>query len=159
MTTNKRVVRGSVKVLYCENCGTTFPIFAYEVDSDGAEIGLYSAGSCDNGDLLLIDLTLDEWKSVQNGQMNRLPPRILDEFGSQFRMAHIVRVEESNVSAKGLSFSEFKDKYRPPTVFYSCPCCEGGEAIVQEEVEAESYIKQGNNISTSPSLSLSLSSF
>lgn len=139
-------VRVSVKILRCDKCEMDFPIFEFEVESDADAIGLYSAGKCGDNKILLIDLSLDEWKLVQAGSMRELPPRLLPLAGQDYRLTHVLRVEKPPLPSAGISFGEFRQHYKAPTVVYSCPCCAEGEALMRSEMTPNDYVRAGGQI-------------
>lgn len=146
MTKQAKQVRGTVKLLFCEKCGAEFPVFDYELESDTDAVGLYSAGTCGGGSLILIDLDFEEWKAAQAGKLKQLPARFAHLADRGFRMTHIVRVEQPDLPAAGGSFAEFRQAYQSPVVIYSCPCCGGGEAVAQSEVSVAEYVNAGREI-------------
>lgn len=151
MTMQAKPVRGSVRMLRCEKCGADFPIFDYEVESDTDAIGLYSAGTCDGDNLLLIDLGLEEWKAAQAGNLRELPSRFSQMIGQDYRLTHILRVEQPEMPAAGTNFAEFRQQYQAPTVIYSCACCGKGEAVTRSEISASDYVNSGRKlIATEP---------
>lgn len=142
-----KTVRGSVRILSCNACAAEFPMFDFEVESDADAIGLCSAGKCSGGSLILIELDFDEWQAVQSGELREVPSRFSQVIGDgDYRLAHILRVEQSSSPPADVSFSEFRQKYKAPTVVYSCPCCSSGEAISRSEMAAGEYIDSGGQI-------------
>jgi hypothetical protein len=154
MNIQTKPVKGSVHVLNCVACDANFPVFGYEVESDADAFGLQSAGIC-NGDLVLLELSFEEWQATQSGQLREIPSRLSGDFTKQgYRFAHILRIETPPLPASGTSFADFRQAYSAPTVVYSCPCCEKGEAIAQFEVTSADYIKSGGKINVLPPLIL-----
>lgn len=145
MTTQK-LVQGSVRILLCSKCGVDFPIFDFEAESDTDVVGLYSAGTCGGEKLLLVDLSLEEWHAVQDGRLRELPSRLSRFAGQGYRMAHVLRIEQPIVPSAGGSFSDFRQLYKAPAVVYSCPCCNGGEALTRSEVTPAEYVESGGQI-------------
>lgn len=156
MTMQPKPVRGSVRILLCDTCGTEFPIFDFEVESDTDAVGLYSAGTCDGGKLLLIDLSLEEWKAAQSGSLSELPSRLSSEVGQDYRLTHVLRVVQPVLPSAGGSFAEFRQQYKAPTVVYSCPCCGRGEAMTRSEVTPADYVRAGGQIAAVEPLTLVL---
>ena len=146
MIMQAKPVRGSVRMLLCEKCGVDFPIFDYEVESDTDVVGLYSAGTCGGDNLLLIDLSLEEWKAAKAGNLHEIPSRFSQVIGQDYRLTHILRVEQPAVPAAGSSFTEFRQQYQAPTVIYSCACCGKGEAVTRSEISASDYVNSGRKI-------------
>lgn len=146
MKMRAKPVRGSVKILLCRKCGADFPIFDYEVESDAEAVGLYSAGTCGGDNLLLVDLTLEEWKQAKDGNLQELPSRFFSVAGHDYRLTHVLRVEQSAVPPAGVSFAEFRQEYKTPTVVYSCPCCDKGEAVSRVEITSRDYLNSEKKI-------------
>lgn len=143
-----RKVSGSVRILRCESCEAKFPVFEHEIESDAQAIGLYSAALCNGKDLLLLELDPIEWNDARTGKLVRLPERLLIDASlrKDYRLTHILRVDFPVPQSDGLSFDEFRKKYRAPTVVYACPCCENGEARSISEVTAREFIESGGSI-------------
>lgn len=157
MTRQMKHVRGSVRLLFCDKCGADFPIFDYEVESDTETIGLYSAGTCDGENLLLIDLSLEEWRAAQDGSLKELPSRYAQAIEGDYRLTHILRVEQATIPPAGNSFADFKRHYRAPKVVYLCPCCGEGESVTKSEILASDYMKAGGKIIATDPLVLEIS--
>lgn len=146
MTAQARLVRGSVKIILCESCKMDFPIFDFEAESDNESIGLCSAGICGGNKLLLIDLNLEEWKAFEAGNLRELPSRLSLLADQAYRLAHVLRIEQPFLPPAGISFMEFRQQYRAPTVIYSCPCCGKGEAVMRSEITPAEYASTGGRI-------------
>jgi hypothetical protein len=146
MTIQSKPVRGSVKILACNQCGIDFSIFDFEVESDADVAGLYSAGTCGGKKLALIDLNFEEWKAVQSGDLRELPLRFLPLLENDYRLNNILRVDQPILPQAGGSFAEFRKSYKAPSVVYSCPCCGAGEAVERSEMTPADYTKSGGQI-------------
>jgi hypothetical protein len=154
MNAQTKPVTGSVRVLACSACNAEFPVFDYEVESDADAIGLYSAGIC-NGGLVLLELSFEEWRAAQSGHLQEIPSRLLKGTAKEsYQFAHILRVETPPLPAAGGSFADFRQEYKAPTVVYSCPCCNVGEATTRREITPEEYVKNGGEITALPPLTL-----
>ncbi len=156
MTMQPKPVCGSVRILLCDTCGTEFPIFDFEVESDTDAVGLYSAGTCDGERLLLVDLSLKEWKAAQDGSLSELPSRFYSVVDQGYRLTHVLRVVQPVLPSADSSFAEFRQQYKAPTVVYSCPCCERGEAVTRSEVTPADYVRAGGQIEALEPLTLVL---
>jgi hypothetical protein len=154
MSAASKPVKGSVRLLVCKVCDNRFPTFDYEVESDADAIGLYSAGLCGGTDLILMELDFEEWKAAQSGELHHIPPRLGAEIANGYLVTHVLRVEGPPLPPAGTSFSEFRKQYKAPTVIYSCPCCESGEANTLAEITTEEFIRSGGKLRALPPLNL-----
>lgn len=148
MNAQTKPVAGSVRILVCNKCDAEFPVFDFEVESDADAIGLYSAGMC-NGGLVLLELSFEEWRAAQSGDLKEIPPRLYNGIPiGCYQFAHILRVESPDLPVAGASFADFRREYRAPTIVYACPCCNDGEATSQREMTPEEFERSGGEITT-----------
>lgn len=127
-------------ILWCRSLSTgrEFPVAQLSADTDTATNDLVSLTSTEKPEILVTTLTANEYKSGNEGLLN-CEARINKELGrSDLRVAFLVRTEEMSPPAKGLSFREFKKRYKPALLFYRDLLTGSGEAtVVREETERE----------------------
>jgi hypothetical protein len=147
MTTTINLVRGSVKLVTCQACGSDIPLFEFDMETDTDGIGLCSAARCNQMNIVIAETTLEEWKAMKAGELRHLPLRLAKEFQvSDFHVLHIKRIDQQTPAPTGTSFAEFKKNYRRPIVVYDCPCCEAGEGTETEELTVAEFEKSGGRI-------------
>jgi hypothetical protein len=147
MKNKGNVVRGSVRIVACQACNKKIPIFNFESETDVGAIGLYSAAQCNNFNLVIAETTLDEWKKIESEKLSFFPSRLNEYLNLRnFYILHIKRIEEGPKIKPGLSFSDFRKLYKSPTVVYSCPCCNIGEAIQIQELTVPEFKEMGGKI-------------
>lgn len=148
MNSTLKNVSGSVKLIFCVVCNATFPMFAFEGETDTDTIGLCSAGYCNANKLVLFEVNIDEWRELRAKRTNDLPSRINQELNDHgYQMIHISRVDRFDEPPSGTSFAQFRRQYKAPQVIYSCPCC-GGDGVVNKEITVDQFKKLGGSILT-----------
>lgn len=147
MISKSNFVRGSVKLITCQTCGSKIPLFEFETETDVDGVGLCSAARCNQMDLVIAEMTLDEWKSITTGELRQLPLRLATEVGANdHHVLHIKRIDQEALPAAGSSFSEFRKGYRPPSIIYECPCCDEGDGIETDELTISEFENLGGHI-------------
>jgi hypothetical protein len=147
MTSKANFVRGSVKLITCQACGSKIPLFDFETETDVDGVGLCSAGRCNQMDLVIAETTLEEWKSMAAGELRHLPRRLADEFGADdVHVLHIKRINQGPLPAAGSSFFEFKKGYKRPSIVYDCPCCDVGDGVETDELTIADFENLGGHI-------------
>ncbi len=144
MIGQSKVVRGSVAIVACRTCQSNLPIFEFEAESDVGSVGLCSAAKCNGLDIVIAETTMEEWKELQSGRLSTLPLRL--GFFPDFYVLHIRRIEKGLDPPAKISFSEFRRLYKPPIVFYACPCCVDGEAAKTREMTISEFEGMGGRI-------------
>lgn len=150
MTASVRLVEGTVLSLCCESCGARFPHFSFSGEEDSDTAGLYSATSPRSNELILAEAESSEWTVLASGDLEAIKAiesRLSQQFvRDDLRIVRLLRTEQQQKSAAGLSFAEFRKTYKPPILVYSCISCPAGESRVQEELTVNSFRKSGGNI-------------
>ncbi len=125
---DRRKVEGYVLALKCRKCGFDCPHAIFSGDTDIATNGLISLTSIARNELVVGELTADEWKlgevereSVACGRISSALAR------TDLRAIRVIRWEQEGKTVAGILFALFRKTYKPPVGVYSCPKC-GGEA-------------------------------
>ena len=149
MTSLNKVIRGAVKMISCQNCRSNIPLFEFDSETDNDTVGLCSAALCNGLEIVIAEVTLYEWKKMYSGELLHLPTRISgDSYLKSLHVLHIKRIEQSPDPTPGTSFPEYRKIYRPPVVIYSCPCCDGSDAIETQEFSVSKFEEIGGRIIT-----------
>lgn len=147
MRSKCNVVRGFIKIITCQTCKSNAPLFAFDSETDNDTVGLCSAALCNSLDVVIAETTLDEWTKMESGELLHLPSRLSSISGlKNLHVLHVKRIEQSPGPAAGMSFSEFRKLYKPPVVIYSCPCCDGGDAIESQEFSVSKFEEIGGRV-------------
>jgi hypothetical protein len=86
-------------------------------------------------------------RPISSGELRHLPPRIAEPLGlNDFHVLHVKRIESGPKIGAGLSFLEFRKRYKRPTVIYSCPCCGDGDAVESQELLLSQFEKIGGEV-------------
>lgn len=142
-----KIIRGSVKLIRCINCGSGLPLFEFDTETDTGAIGLCSAAQCNGRTIIIAETTLEEWNGLQSGNFISLRSRLISTSGiPDLQILHVKRIERKSRPSAGISFSEFKKLYQPPVVIYDCPCCADGEAFEVDEVAIAKFKEDGGVI-------------
>ena len=123
------IAQGRVLRLTCEECGARPAHFQFSGDTDMATDGL---GAC--SDLTGSSLTLYS------------PAHSAQDADSDCRSARPGGVVEQVLPDGDESFASFRHRYRPATLEYICPWCEGGRMTVSQDLAPEEFIHQGGQI-------------
>lgn len=146
---HKKIVRGVVKMITCLDCGSSIPLFEFYSETDNDAVGLCSAALCNGTEIVIAEVTLDEWKKIYLGESLRLPSQICgDTYLKNLHILHIKRVEECPNPTPGMLFSEYRKIYKPPVTIYFCPCCVGSDAVESQEFSVSKYKEMGGRITT-----------
>ena len=141
-TTNR--FKGSVKIVVCQNCGERSPVFEFDSEMDTDNIGLCSASRCGEKNLVVAELTYEEWKDLRAENLPFLPDRAIQGLANRdYNITRILRNEQPKLPPADLPFAEFRKQYKGPTAYYSCPCCESGEASLVEELTVPEFQARG----------------
>lgn len=147
MMSENRTVGGSVKILACRNCKSILPLFEFETEADTDSMGLFSAAQCNGLVIVIAEATLEEWSTIQSGELSILPPRLACPAELKgFHILSIKRIERGYAPPSGISFLEFKKLYRAPVVVYACPCCAVGDALETQELTVNEFESRGGRI-------------
>lgn len=142
-----RQVTGSVLILQCTKCGKTFPHFRFSGEGDTDTEGLGSLTDCQQNELVIAELDANEWNTADKGGAQAYAMRIRNQTQrEELQLIRLIRIEESSIDGKGMSFQEFSKLYQPPKLFYSCPFCQNGESQVIDKLTIEQYRAQGGKI-------------
>lgn len=147
MSGEKIAVYGSIKMIACRSCNSKIPLFAFDSETDVDSIGFCSAAQCNDLRVVVAETTLDEWKMMERGEVMSLQSRIAG--ASSIEDLHILqirRIERGPEPAAGVPFSEFRKIYKPPTIIYSCPCCNLGDAVETQEYSVSEFEGLGGSI-------------
>lgn len=147
MTDGVRKVEGTILKLRCSICGYLFHHFLFSGDEDVDTIGLCSASSCKNDNLALVEAGPNEWKDFSDSGYRSIERRLTESLDCKdFKVIRALRVDDKQKATAGLSFAEFKKIYTPPVIVYSCPCCDGGESRLVEEIAVDDFQSSGGKI-------------
>jgi len=125
--------------------GREFPVVVLSADTDMITAGLFSLTSVEKREVVIAELTADEYNSGKEGMIN-FENRINRELGrNDLRFTCIARVEES-VKAKGLSFKSFTRSYKPPILYYRDIFDRSGEATVVRKETENAFVAAGGRI-------------
>lgn len=150
-----RTVDGSILRMKCDRCGKTFAHFQFEGEADVDTEGLCSASVCGDTEVAIIEALPDEWDDLQLGKAEKIEKRLALELGrDDFRILNLIRAEKKEITKGRVSFLDFKKRYEPPVMVYSCPCCVDGEARAVQEATVGAFKKAGGNIITVGRLTL-----
>ncbi len=147
-----RLVEGEVLKLSCSACAAEFPSFRFAGDTHAATTGLAAATSSSGNEVALAEMLPDEFRDQDFGLV-RFATRISQALERDFRAVSLIRVEDDNPNLKGLSFQDFRDRYRPLQLIFSCPRC-GGEAVEKESGSSTEFVSRGGSVTLLGDLSL-----
>lgn len=141
-----RNVAGSVVNLRCQRCKCRFPHFIFEGETDAITFGLVSASSCSHNEVVLGEMAEEELRDFEAG-LQGFEQRLSVRFGRpDFRVVKLLRAETTDGPLRGLSFQDFRRRYRTPRLVYACPCCRQGEAHVISEMTVETFEEGGGRL-------------
>jgi hypothetical protein len=154
MTGSPRIVEGTILRLRCDACSSVFPHFLFSGEEDSDTAGLCSASSCEKDELVIAEAEPSEWNDLAHTDA-AVGSKIAEQLQrNDLKVVRLLRVERET-GATGLSFSDFRKAYKPPTLIYSCACCANGESRAIEEITVEAFQKAGGRIITTGRLALS----
>lgn len=107
--------------LKSESTGREFPTVLFSADTDMETAGLVALTSVEKHELVVAELTADEYRATANDLAGYLQveSRINGALGrGDLKCPWFVRAEESGSSGKGFAFEEFGKVYRPPIIYY-----------------------------------------
>ncbi|KAG8152818.1 hypothetical protein [Burkholderia catarinensis] len=98
-----------------------FPIVEFCADTDMATLGWVSLTSTDRPEIVVTQVTAEEFRAIANGPdgylaVERRVNAALKR--SDLKCSWLARVEEVTPTAKGLSFQEFRKAYQPPKLSF-----------------------------------------
>jgi hypothetical protein len=142
-----RIVSGTVKLLRCDKCGASFPTFVFVGEDDSDTAGLCTASVCGRQEVVLAEAEPSEWNDFDKNGSASIEHRLRTQIGEdRLKIIRLLRVEKAaSVSAQGMSFQDFKKAYKPPTLIYSCACCDG-ESRVVSEMSIEEFERTGGRL-------------
>jgi hypothetical protein len=136
-----RNVEGYVVDLRCEACAGRSSTFIFSGDTDMATAGLVAASSLDSQEIVLGELSADEWRDLPSGP-DRFAKRVTADRGTVFKAVPLLRAEQNPLANSAKDFQAFRRAYQPPTLVYGCPKC-GGEARVVRTESVTAYSASG----------------
>lgn len=132
-----------------------FPHFLFSGEEDTDTVGLCSASSCNQNEVVIVEAEPDEWSDLESTRTMAIEKRLAQQLGrADLKVLRLLRVERETTPAAGLSFREFQKGYKPPVLVYSCACCGKGESRVIEEITAGDFEKSGGQILVTGRLTL-----
>jgi hypothetical protein len=142
-----RPVTGTVLELICSVCKKTFPHFRYSGDTDMLTLGLASVTSCEKNEVVLAELTADEFRLAANGEQP-FEQRLQNQLNrNDLRVVRLISVQDKPTPLHGERFQDFQKRYSPATLVYSCACCAEGISRVEREATVEEFEQSGGKIS------------
>ena len=139
-----RIIEGSVLRLECAACRREIWHFSLFGDSDVATSGLYSASSVSKKEVVVAEAEAEEWDRDDGDAFAR---RLNDELQrNDLVFVRLLRVEEHSEMHPGELPIDFMNRYRRPTLYFSCPHCADGESTVVEELEPSEFRAAGGAI-------------
>nr|WP_295111555.1 hypothetical protein [uncultured Caulobacter sp.] len=142
---NRRRVEGYVLTLKCRRCGSKSPHAVFSGDTDMATDGLISLTSGERNELVVGELTAEEWTLEENARDSAACQRVSVALArTDLRPVRVIRWENSQPIA-GLPFALFRKAYKPPVGVYSCPKC-GGEAKSIAKQSWTEFMTSGGHI-------------
>ena len=123
------IVRGSVLLLACPDCGAQNPHFQYSGDTDMVTEGLSSAGDSEASRLAL-------FRTVPGGS----------GLDADLRSARLAGTIQHGPSAAGLDFQTFRKLYLRPGLKFHCPWCDAAEMTVSREMTPAEFVDAGGRI-------------
>jgi hypothetical protein len=147
-----RLIEGEVLKLRCSSCAAEFPSFRFSGENDTVTIGLAAVTSISGNEVALAEMMPDECGDQGFG-LRRFAKRMSHVLGREFRAVPLVRAIDHNWNLKGLSFQEFRSRYRAPQLVFSCPQC-GGEALEKESRSSTEFVSEGGFLTVVGDLTL-----
>lgn len=155
MSTADRPVEGTLLRLRCQECLSEFPHYIFTGEDDLDTEGLCSASTCDTNELALFQISPQAWQESRDSHEALIRLDLESLIGRKgFRLVRLLRVEEKNNSAAGLSFQDFMKSYRQPELVFSCPCCNSGESLSIGEMTVDEFESEGGRILVGDGLTL-----
>lgn len=133
-------------------CAATFPSFVFAGDTDMVTNGLAAVTCCSGNEVALSEMEPSELQD-RNFGLHSFAQRISRVLHREFRAVPLIRVENRNSSLKGLSFQQFRRRYVPPRLVYSCLFC-GGEAVPVGRKSPTEFANSGGLITLVGEMSL-----
>lgn len=142
-----RVVDASIDILRCTSCGREYPHAEFTGESDTSTAFLGSATSCERNEVVIVEMTHEEYNLYANDigrqEFERRLAQLINR--TDLHVLKQLRIEKS-IPLPGLSPHEFRKQYVPPVVVYACPCCRGGESIKTVEITPAEFQRRGGRI-------------
>ena len=140
--------------LQSQKTGRRFPIVQFSADTDMATDGWVSLTSVERSDVVVTQLTNEEYRSTAAGAVGgylQLEERVNAALHrNDLRHSWLVRVEEKGPSGMGLSFQEFRKVYQPPKLFYRDILSAGGVAEEISRVSRSQFEREGGSVVVLP---------
>lgn len=155
MIPSSRAVEGTLLRLRCQECLSEFPHFIFSGEDDLDTEYLSSASAADTNEVALFQVSPQVWDRTDESRSLLIETELEKALGrNDFRVVRLLRVEEKNDSAAGLSFQDFMKGYQPPVLVFSCPCCGSGESHSIGEMTIEEFEDSGGRILVAEGLTL-----
>ncbi|WP_266183359.1 hypothetical protein [Dyella humicola] len=123
-----------------------FPVFVPSGDTDMVTMGIGALTSTRGNEVIVSQLNVDELRGdarsrgLFEARMNKLLGR------DDLKVVPLLRAEEGSPGT-GLSFQEFRARWKPPVLFYGSIYADDKEATVVRDMSIEEYQAQGGAIS------------
>ena len=115
---------GQIAIAKCNKCGQTFPVFTFVANTDMVTTGCVALTGPGNK-IVLAEQTENEVES-----------EIEARIGSGYKIVK-ARFIDKGPSAKGMSFQEFRNVYKPPIPIYSCINCGDDSDVIKTETKEQ----------------------
>ena len=119
---------GEIVISQCKRCDATFPVFIFVADTDMPITGCIALTAPGNRVLLTEQMPEESASEVE------------ERVGEGFRSVPVRYIEHP--VDPGLSFQEFRKRYKAPEPIYSCISC-GGDSKVVEKKTKEDFLADG----------------
>ena len=124
--------------------GKQFPLVQFSADSDMATLGWVSLTSTLSAEVVVAEMTAAEFSAVHPEGYKQVEMRINQALSRHdLRCVWLVRVEETPVSAAGLSFQEFRKLYVAPRLLYRDIYSDGSVAEKAGEITLADFQASG----------------
>lgn len=114
---------GEIEISQCQRCYEMFPVFTFVADTDMVTVGCVALTALGN------QIALTEQRPDET--IDELEARV----GVGFKSVPVYYID--TLITPGLSFSEFRKRYKPPMPIYSCITCGGDSNVVRKESKKE----------------------
>jgi hypothetical protein len=112
---------------------------------------LESLSSISNNEIVVVERQSDEFGDDRDARLEARGNASLGR--DDLRVIRLLRGEEIELP-QGLSFQEFRKKYRPPQLICACPKCGHGEAMEVRSISPSAYQGGGGILTVPPTLEL-----
>jgi hypothetical protein len=117
--------------------------------------GLGSVTSCERNEVVLAEVTADEWSHVGVDDWASFERRLSKQLGrNDLRVVRLLSVQDKPTADRGESFQDSRKRYTPPILIYSCACCGGGRSRSVRQTTVEEFEQSGGKISVVGSLAI-----